>query len=202
MASEIIGNIQTYQCSICKSIFYKEVEMFQRFANGQIEILKEFDSHNLELNEKLKIELNSIGLSDDLHMNKTAPVKVLLKNGKTIDFATIRISKKPPIGYYFDHFKEVIFIDKVEAIEKSEFGLSKKIREKAKNAEEMRMGFYPTVLGASNGEKVVINGKPLFFRNGKIKRADLKLENESWDHRVTYVYEEKIEEQVIVISKK
>ena len=199
---EKIGNTQTYKCSICKSDFYKEGEMFQKFANGQIRTLKEFNSLNLELSDKLKVELNSIGLSDDWNMNKIAPAKVRLKNGETYNFATIRISKNPPIGYYFDHFKEVIFIDKVESIEKSEFGLSIEIREKAKNAEERRMGFYPTVLETNNGKKIVINGQSLFFRNGKIKGADLKLENESWDHRAKYVYEDKIDEQVIIISKK
>jgi hypothetical protein len=200
--NEKIGEIQTYKCSVCKSDFYKEAEMFQRFVKGQIETLKEFNSHNLELSNKLKTELNTIGLTNDWNMNKVAPAKVRLKNGEIHDFATIRISKNPPIGYYFDHFKEVIFIDKIESIKKSEFGLSKEVREKAKNAEERRMGFYPTVLGTNNGKKVVIKGQSLFFRNGEIKGADLKLENESWNHRAKYVYEDKIDEQVIIVSKK
>ncbi|MHB0756877.1 hypothetical protein [Polaribacter sp. M15] len=200
--TEKIGNTQTYKCSICGSDFYKEGEMFQKFANGQMDTLKEFVMVDLQLNDKLKTELDEIGLTDDWNMNKIAPAKVKLKNGQSYDFATIRVSNNPPIGYYIDHFSKVIFINKVDSIEPSEFGISQEIREKAKNAEEMRMGFYPVPLKTSNGTKVVINGQVMFFKNGEIKGSDLKLENELWNHKIKYVYEDKIENQVLIVAKK
>jgi hypothetical protein len=200
--TEKIGNIQIYRCSICKSDFYKEAEMFQKFTNGQIDTLREFVTLDLQLDDKLKAELDAIGLSDDWNMNRTAPAKVKLKNGESFDFATIRVSNNPPIGYYVDHFSKVIFIDKVETIEPSEFGISQSIREKAKNAEEMRMGFYPVPLKTTNGKKVVINGQVLFFKNGEIKGSDLILENEFWNHKLKYIYEDKIENQVLIVAKK
>jgi len=106
--------------------------MFQRFANGQIETLKAFSKKDLALTEKLKSELDIIGLTSDWSMNMLAPAKVTLNNAETLDFATVRDSKQSPIGYYVDHFKRLIFIDEIEKIEPSQYGISKEIREKAK----------------------------------------------------------------------
>ncbi len=199
--SEKIGITQTYQCSICKSIFYKELNMFQKFAKGQIERLREFIKRDLQLNDTLRSELDSIGLSEDYAMVKLAPARVRLKNGDSYDFATIRVSNDPPIGYDLDLFSKVIFIDEVESIEPSEFGLSKKIRDKARNALEMRMGFYPVSLQTRNGERVIINGQTLFFRNKEIKGAGLIPSNERWDYSENYIFEDKIENQVLIVAK-
>ncbi|GAB5398915.1 MAG: hypothetical protein Aureis2KO_05000 [Aureisphaera sp.] len=199
--SEKIGSIQTYQCSICKSSFYKEGEMFQRFIDGQIETLRVFSKKDLVLTEKLKSELDKIGLTSDWSMNMLAPAKVTLNNGETLDFATVRVSNQPPIGYYVEHFKRLIFIDEIEKIEPSNYGISKKIREKARDAEEMRMGFYPVTVKDSLGKKIVINGQALFFKNGEISGSDLNLDNEIWNHRKKYIYEDKIDNQVLVVAK-
>ena len=199
--SEKIGNIQTYQCLICKSTFYKEGEMFQRFAEGQIKTLKEFSKKKLILSKKQKSELDLIGLTSDWSGNMLSPAKVTLKNGEKLDFVTVRVSQQPPIGYYFDHFERLIFIDEVESIEPSHYGISKKIREKAKDAEEMRMGFYPVTLKHSNGKKVVLNGQALFFKNGQISGSDLNLDNENWNHREKHIYEDKINNQVLIVAK-
>ncbi len=196
-----IANIQTYQCSICKSTFYKEGEMFQRFADGQMETLKEFSKRKLTLSNKQKSELEAIGLTSDWSMNMLAPAKVTLKNGMQLDFATVRVSKQPPIGYYVDHFKRLIFIDEIEKIEPSNYGISKEIREKAKDAKEMRMGFYPVTLMDNHGKKIVINGQVLFFKNGEISGSDLNLDNEIWNHKGKYIYEDKIDNQVLVVAK-
>ena len=198
---EKIRDVQTYQCSICKSSFYKEGEMFQRFAEGQIETLKEFSKKELELSKKQKSELDLIGLTSDWSGNMLAPAKVTLKNGEKLDFVTVRVSQQPPIGYYVDHFERLIFIDEVESIEPSHYGISKEIREKAKDAEEMRMGFYPVTLKHSNGKRVVLNGQALFFKNGQISGSDLNLDNENWNHREKYIYEDKIDNQVLVVAK-
>ena len=97
--------------------------MFQRFANGQIETLKAFSKKDLALTEKLKSELDIIGLTSDWSMNMLAPAKVTLNNAETLDFATVRVSKQSPIGYYVDHFKRLIFIDEIEKIEPSQYGI-------------------------------------------------------------------------------
>ena len=55
----------------------------------------------------------------------------------------IRVSNNPPIGYYIDNWVGKLYSDsQVDALEPSEFGISQEIREKANNAEEMRMSFY------------------------------------------------------------
>ena len=157
---------------------------------------------DLILSQENKSELEKIGLTKDWNMDKQAPAKVMLKSGDFFDFATIQISNHPPIGYHVDHFTKIIFIDKVKSIQRSEFELSKIVREKTREAEEKRMGFYPTVLKTSSGKKIIVNGQPLFFKNSKIKGTDLVLANEAWNHEESYIYEKKIEKQVLIIAKK
>jgi len=197
-----IGDIQIFKCSKCNSEFYKENQTFQKILKGQIDFLKEYFKNEQKISSELKSQIDLIGETKDWNMNNLVPAKIELKNGEIYDFVTIRISNKPPIGYYFEHFEKIIFIDEIKSINSSEFGISQEIRAKAKNAEEMRMGFYPTVLKTKNGTKVVINGQALFFKNGEIKGSDLTLSNEFWDDKEKYIYENKIEKQVLVIAKK
>jgi hypothetical protein len=197
-----IGNIQIYKCMLCQTDFYREGNMYQRFANGQINTLREFVNLDLQLDEKQKNALDKIGLTTDWNMNRQAPVKIRLKNGEILDFVTIQVTPNPPIGYFYNNFTKIIFIDYVDSIERSEYAISKEIREMTKGAEERRMGFYPTVLKTNNGENVVINGQALFFKNGDIKGRDLLITNENWNHLEKYIYEKKIENQILVIAKK
>lgn len=197
-----IGNFSIFKCSICFSDFFKEGEMYQKFADGQIGLLKQFDESDLILSEKIKQELEQIGLVPDWNLNNLAPGKIKLKNGEIYDFATIQISINPPIGYYYSQFKKIIFIDDVESVKPSNYGLSEEIREKTRNVEEMRMGFYPTVLKTNCGKRIVINGQPIFFKKDEIKGADLILAHENWNHKEKYKCEDKIENQILVIAKK
>jgi len=199
---ERIGDIQIFKCSKCNSEFYKENQTFQKILKGQIDFLKVYFKNEQKISSELKSQIDLIGETKDWNMNNLIPAKIELKNGEIYDFATIRISNNPPIGYYFEHFEKIIFIDEIKSINSSEFGISREIREKAENAEEMRMGFYPIVLTTKNGVKIVINGQALFFKNGEIKGSDLLLSDDTWNHKEKYIYENKIDNQVLVIAKK
>ena len=196
-----IGGIEIFKCQKCSTQFYKEGNMFNKIMDGQIDTLKRWTNKTLKTDDSLKKKIDEIGFSENWDGSKVAPAKILLNNGKEFDFATIRITKTPPIGAFFDNFENLFFIDEVESIDKSQFGLSSEIRNEANKAEERRMGFYPTVLKTNDGKRIVVNGTSLFFNSNGIKGEQLILAKEDWDHRAKYIYEDKIENQTLIVGK-
>lgn len=199
---ETIGTTDLYKCSGCNTDYFKEKNMYNKLTKNSKELLVEFYNRHLVLNEKLRKQINQIGITDDWNSDKLIPAKIELNNGMIHDFARIRISKNPPMGYYFDLFETVIYIDEVKSINKSEFSLSKEVRDKSKNAEELRMSFYPTVLQTADKRKIVINSLTLFFDFQNIKGSELSLANEFWDFKNdNYIYATETLKEILVIVK-
>ncbi len=199
---DAIGTTNLYRCSDCNTDYFKEKHMYNKLTKNSKELLVKFYKRDLVLNKKLKEQIDQIGITKDWNSDKLIPAKIELNNGMVHDFARIRISKNPPMGYYYDLFETVIYIDEVKSINDSEFSLSKEIRDKSKNAEELRMSFYPTVLKTVDNIKVVINSLTLFFDSQNIKGTELSLANELWDFKYDkYIYATETNTEVLVIIK-
>lgn len=197
-----IGGVKIYQCEKCKTSFFRNENMYERIIDGQIKLLKKWSEKNLICPDNLKNEIGKIGLSSDWNLNKIAPCKIELHSGEKFDFTILRLSKQPPLGYYFSTFKNIFFIDEVKNIFESDYGLSAEIRTEAEKSEEMRMGFYPTVLKDKDGKKVVLNGTSIFFNSSNIKGSELKLANERWNHKEKYIYDlDNKDEKTILIAR-
>lgn len=197
-----IGGIKIYKCEKCNTQFYINGNMYERIIEGQIELLKMWSEKNLNCTDNLKGQIEKIGLTNDWNLSRIAPCKIELINGEKFEFATIKFSNQPPLGYHYSTFKNILFIDEVKNISESEYGISLRIRNKAEKAEEKRMGFYPTILKNKEDKKVALNGISLFFNSYKIKGSELELANEEWNHKEKYIYDtENKSEKTIVIAK-
>jgi hypothetical protein len=198
-----IGKIQIYKCEKCNNQFYRNGNMYERIFDGQIELLKSWNERNLICPDNLNEEIEQIGLTNDWNLNRIAPCKIELKNGEKFEFTTIKISNKPPLGHYYKTFKNIFFIDEVENISESDYGISIEIRNNAEKAKEKRMGFYPTILKNIEGKKIALNGISLFFNSDGIKGSELKLANEEWNHKEKYIYDtqDKSEKTIVLVKK-
>jgi hypothetical protein len=198
-----VGGIKIYECEKCNTQFYIHGNMYERIIKGQIELLKNWSEKSLVCSENLKNEIKKIGLTNDWNLNRIAPCKIELKNGKIFEYVTLKITNEPPLGYHLSTFKNIFFIDEVKNISESDFGVSLDIRKQAEKSEEKRMGFYPTVLKNNEGKKFILNGISLFFEAKNIKGSELKLANEEWNHNEEYIYDiNNKAEKTIVIAKK
>lgn len=163
--------------------------MYEKIVDGQIELLKEWCKRNLVCSNKLRVEIDKIGLTNDWSSDKIVPCKIELNNGEEYEYTTIILSSRPPLGHFYSTFKNVFFIDDVKHVSESEFAVSVDIRRQAEKSEERRMGFYPTVLKNKDGRKMVLNGISIFFNSNNIKGSELTLANEEWDHQEEYIYD-------------
>jgi hypothetical protein len=198
---EEIENIQIYKCSKCQTFFYTEGVIYNTISLDKIQSLKKFAKWEMLLDKDTVAKLEQIGITQCWSLYKEVPAKIEHINGETYDFATFIISDTTPSGLNLEIYDKIIFIDEVKSIEPSKYSLSKEIRNKTEEAEEMGMGFYPTVLKTKNNEKIVINGRPLFFKNEHIVGSELTLANEDWNHNKEYIYENEINNQVLIIVK-
>jgi hypothetical protein len=198
-----IGGIEIYECENCKSQFFINGNLFEKIIDGQIELLKEWNKRNLVCSDKLKTEIEKIGLTNNWSLDRIVPCEIEINNGQKYQFATIVFSSKPPLGHFYSSYKNVFFIDDITHVSESEFSVSYEIRKQAEKSVERRMGFYPTVLKNKDGKKVVLNGISLFFNSYNIKGSELELANEEWNHRTEYIYDtNNYTEKSIVIAKK
>lgn len=197
-----IGGVRICRCLKCANPYFIEDNVYNKILPGQLTMLQEWSDKDLITPNPIKAQLELIGITDNWNKSKVVPCKIVHKNGKTLDFTTVQFSLQPPLGHYYSNYKDIFLIDDLLSIEKSDFALSKEIREAAFKAEERRMGFYPTVLKDKYGQKIAVNGPSLFFDANNVKGSELTLANEQWNHKEKYFYEEKVENNALIIAKK
>ncbi len=197
-----VGTTDLYKCPQCNTEYFKKNRMYTILSQKSKKLLFEFNQRELSLPQNLKEQLDIIGYTEGEDSNQLYPALVELHDGKQFDFARVLISKKPPLGYFYDIYETVIFIDDVKAIHKSEYALSQEIREESRQAWELRMGFAPTVLKTMDHKKVVINGFKLFIDSDNLKGSELMLANEDFDFdESAYIYATLTNKEILVVAK-
>lgn len=197
--AEAVGATWLYKCADCNSDFYKEKSMYHKLTESSKQVLIAFFKRDLVLNKMFKDQASQIGITENYNGDKLIPAKIELNNGVVHEIARIQLSKNPPMEFDFDSFESIVYMDEVKSISSSDFALSKEIREESKNADELRMGFYPTVLKTTDNRKVVINSLALFFDSHPIKGSDLELANETFDFtNDQYIYEALLKEVLVI----
>lgn len=92
----------------------------------------------------------------------------------------VLFQKFPPIGLLHGS-SPWRFITEVEDLQPSDFALSREVRKATTLADEIRMGFAPTIVRAPNGREYVLNWAPGFFWMDDVKGSELTLCHDSDD---------------------
>ena len=106
--------------------------------------------------------ITTIGASTFASGEQLLPCIAHFHDGTVADFAAIRLNDTAPASKYYDDYKSVRQLGELSHIGPSPHALSLALREACSRAEEVRMGFYPTIALGKAGQKVVINGHALF----------------------------------------
>jgi hypothetical protein len=196
-----LGGATLYKCEKCETSFFIRENIYERVFSGQHELLQKWSENKMGCPSSLKNQIDLIGLTQNWDLTYILPCIAELNNGQEFDFTTLRFSTQPPLGSYFNNFKNIFFIDEIKSIRPSDSALSKDIRLACMTAEEKRMGFYPTVVKNNENIEAVINGISIFFNSNDIKGSDLKLANKEWNYKDNYVYDLNKEVKTLVIVK-
>jgi len=152
-------------------------EYMHRVRNYQYDTLMEWNEKKITLSSDQITILDTIGATEaDRFGNRRGkikiPARVVLISGKTIDPCLIQISKLPPFIY---EDKTIIFGDKVREIEPTKFALSQEVRTESYSANELRMGFAPTLVETRNRDQFILNWSNDIFQYGDIRGEDIIL---------------------------
>jgi hypothetical protein len=102
------------------------------------------------------------------------PCRVVLRNGRVIDMAIVRLSRLPPVML---GRLELALISEVAELATSPFALTRDVRNATLHAGELAMGFAPTIVRV-RGRRYVLNGIAQFFRVDDMTGPEVELAGE------------------------
>lgn len=168
-----------HQCLSCSQYWVLDDRKYEieRVPKDREAILFQWDSVNLPLGSDQLRVLEEIGGTGADHYGNgreriEIPCAVERQDGVLFDPAILWVTKKPPIVGYLPH---VALWQNVKTVLPTDYALPFEVREHALHADEVSMGFAPTLVSANNEEILVLNWSPSLIFHGGIKGKDLRL---------------------------
>lgn len=177
-----------YRHKLFKQYWYLDgdEEYMHRVRKHHFDLLMEWNEKQLDLTYDQIDLLAKIGATEaDRYGNRRGrikiPVCVVLKSGKTIDPCLIQISKEPP---FTKEEKTILLGDIVEDIKPTEYALSQDVRVASYSANELRMGFAPTLVETKKRDPFILNWSNDVFQYGDIKGKDIILPSKKYTFEI------------------
>lgn len=178
---------QLLQCEICKAIWFidNSKEQADTVVQDRLRVVKEWNSKKLSIRPNHLQVLLEIGCTPSDHYGNlkefiSIPCKCTLTSGEIIENAVVSIQGKPPVGLIYHGHNDFYFIDQVIEIQPSDLSLPLKVRIETAKADEIRMGWAPTVVFLPNNKMYITNGTTNFFLEDGVKGKDISI---SADHQ-------------------
>ncbi len=199
-----------FQCSSCGQPWYLDgnSQFMNLVPRERIGLIQKWNEHPILIGSEYRSKLEDISHTPpDLYGNGSqyheTPCGVITKSGERIDVAIVSIQRHPP----FEAWRQYRLASEIESIYPSPYALPLPVRVATARADEIRMGFAPTLIELPNGQVVILNWAQNFFvREGcdasaivlSQKKLDMKNPPEiySQPNNITYfVADTLIEEQ-------
>lgn len=168
-------------CKSCKTWWYLDYTESNIYPvyDWQMNYLTKWNSKCLNVNRKILEILEKIKATpiDKAGNNKEFidfPCKVKI-NGILHDFVILSFQKIPPLGERFCEPKNIYFLDEIQDILPSDYMLNDSIRYASANAQEVRMGFSPTIIKDFSNNLYYINWSQCFFETNGLMGKDMIL---------------------------
>ena len=171
-----------FQCKNCSSYWYLDAD--EQFMNvvheDKLDVIRAWSEKSLTLTEDQKKALGDIGVTPpDLYSNgskfKETPCKVKTKTGELFEYAIVTIQSHAP----FEEWREYRLASEIEKISSSLYALPLEVRLATTQADEIRMGFAPTLVELSNGQRTILNWTTNFLKINGVETSDTKVCKES-----------------------
>ena len=130
----------------------------------RVGLIQEWNDHPIFIGPEYLAKLEEIGRTPpDLCGNGAqfheTPCGVLTKFGERIDLSIVSVQRHAP----FEDWRQYRLASEIETIYPSPYALPLPVRTATSRADEIRMGFAPTVVELPNGQIVILNWTQNFF---------------------------------------
>lgn len=177
---------ELYQCKTCQGHWYLDANglMMKRVPKERVSLLHTWDAARIAPPTEMTNALRDIGGTEsDRYGNGKGSIKfpcaIETVDGGSFDLALVLITKEPPIA---DWQKTVLLGGEVRAISPSSYALPIDVRLATLDADEVRMGFAPTVIESRDGHRFVVNWANDFFLHGSTLGSDIARALGEFDH--------------------
>jgi hypothetical protein len=155
-----------YRCSGCHEVWHLDGanEAMTHVSPARLSLVEQWGEKTIALSEKVQTQIERIGPTPpDLYGNgdqkRVTPCKVTTSSGEEIDPAMVCVQLDAPVQ---DHIQARLGSD-IFSVSNSAFALPLDVRLASSQADEMRMGFYPSLIEMPDGKKFVLNGMTSFM---------------------------------------
>lgn len=155
-----------YRCRICDEVWHLDSysERMTHVEPDRLDLVLEWDREAINLAEHLTVVIRQIGPTPpDVYGNgrerRVTPCAVETTSGELFENALVCVQLDAPVQHYMQ-FK---LGSEIARISESPFALPLSVREASSRAEEMRMGFYPTLIEMPDERRFVLNGMTSFM---------------------------------------
>jgi len=144
--------------------------------SAKLPIVFEWDREPIRLADELEARLEQIGPTPpDVYGNgndkRVTPCKVSTITGEQVDPAIVCVQLDAPVQDHM-HFR---LGREIADIQDSEFTLPLEVRLASSRAEEMRMGFSPSLIEMPDGKRYVLNGRTSFMAEPGYSASDAQV---------------------------
>jgi len=167
-----------YQCKSCGAHWYLDADkqLMNFVQEEKLDVISRWSETNLKLKAGHILALNNIGETPpDLYGNgskcRETPCQVKTKNGDLFECAIVTIQSHAP----FEEWREYKLASEIEEISESAYALPLDVRLATTQADEIRMGFAPTIVELSNGERSILNLTTNFLKINGISTSESKV---------------------------
>lgn len=172
-----------YRCDVCHEVWHLDGagHTMTYVSSTRLPLVLEWDREPIKLTEESESRLERIGPTPpDVYGNgrdrRMTPCKVISTAGEVIDPAMVCVQLDAPVQ---EHMPSRLGSD-IASIEDSEFALPVDVRLASSRGEEMRMGFYPSLIEMPDGKRFVLNGTTSFMAEPGYIAADARVAEGSY----------------------
>jgi hypothetical protein len=167
-----------YRCRTCNRYWHLDAakQMMSHVLEDRVSIIRAWDQKPILLSETIRNQLRLIGATPaDIYGNgrqyTETPCCVETKDGERIDVAVVSIQLHAP----FEQSREYRLGSDIAHVYASSFALPLNVRVATSQAEELRMGFAPTLVEVQDHRRFILNWRESFFVKDGCDATQVKL---------------------------
>lgn len=176
-----------YQCPISQNYWFLDDDgsLMYSVASDKVELLWQWDSKPLVLTEPQIKVLSEIGATEsDKYGNGKGEIKIPCMVRRTqdevYDPTLVVITKMPPIQPWK---RGILLGSPAFSMAQSDFALPLNVRIATLNADEVSMGYAPTLVKSRDNQYFVLNWSKHIFAYGQLRGKDISLAERSFSFR-------------------
>jgi hypothetical protein len=167
-----------FQCKSCGSHWYldSDDQFMNHVKDEKLKIISLWSNSEQKLSIEQSEELRIIGSTPpDLYGNgskfEQTPCQIKTKDGEIFECAIVSVQEHAP----FEDWRTYRLASEIDEISPSPYALPLEVRLATTQADEIRMGFAPTLVELSNGKRMILNWTTNFLKVAGVEAPATKV---------------------------